>query len=87
MNFEHLYHLAKLPENKKQLREYGLNGDVDIQKKVSEEILDEAWKKFIFSNKNGNKQAENFVIWNKEGKEDLAEKFALFVEGFLAGRK
>jgi len=46
--------------------------------------LDKLWKKFMYSNIHGDKKAYNYVIWNHEGKEHLAEQFAIFVEGHNA---
>ena len=79
--------MNKLYENiyQQSLKEYGLSGDVYKQSNIPEELLEEIWEKFLKSNKHGNKQAENFVIWNKDEKySDYADQFAMFVEGYLA---
>jgi len=50
-----------------------------------DELLEKMWQAYRVSNIHGNRYAENYVIWHKEGKEDFAEDFAKFAEGYLSG--
>ena len=55
---------------------------------ITNEEFEEIWQVYRDSNFNGAKGASNFVIYSKpERYSEFADKFTVFAEGYLAGKK
>ena len=55
---------------------------------ITNEELELIWQVYRKSTISGIREAENFVIYKKPKKFDwLADKFAIFAEGYLAGKR